>query len=346
MQSLVQPAVPGDEDDAVLEAEEGDSAQATASTSMPESTEAVSVTLPSSILLLREELLHDYACPANPPSCKHHVELEKEELLSLRHYIAWHDSNSTVDGYAMHAHNLELASALAGDPVNILSLYLVRQLALKLTVVSPAKVDICPKSCIAYAGKYANLQSCPYVRNRTPCGEPRYRSRKQLSSSGRGPQAVPVPRAQMLSLSVSAPLKALYANGKTASEMRYRDRCLQEALCVTATAAGYHHNSQVSAHYSDYPNAQLHEFQYNEMGLFQDCRDVAFVISSDGAQLTVAKMSDTWILIIMLINLPPHLRYLSRFIIRAFATPGPNPPADIESRADVFDRRNLGLGCN
>ncbi len=43
------------------------------------------------------------------------------------------------------------------------------------------------------------------------------------------------------------------------------------------------------------------------------------------------KHSNTWILILILLNLPAELRYRTSNVIINFATPGPNSPGDIES---------------
>jgi len=65
------------------------------------------------------------------------------------------------------------------------------------------------------------------------------------------------------------------------------------------------------------------------MGLFKDCQDIAIAISTDGAQLTVKKQSDTWLLLVILLNLPARIRYKSGNTIIAFSTPG--SPGDMES---------------
>jgi hypothetical protein len=65
--------------------------------------------------------------------------------------------------------------------------------------------------------------------------------------------------------------------------------------------------------------------------LFQDSRDIALALSTDGAQLTMKKQSNTWLLILIVLNLPPDIRYTSGDIIINLATPGPNSPGDIES---------------
>jgi hypothetical protein len=87
----------------------------------------------------------------------------------------------------------------------------------------------------------------------------------------------------MLSLPVMPTIKALFANAETAQLLQHRDRCLQEALNVTAYA---------SQKYSDFGNGGVHQHHY-KIGLFKDAHDVALSISTDGAQLTMKKQSAT-----------------------------------------------------
>ena len=82
--------------------------------------------------------------------------------------------------------------------------------------------------------------------------------------------------------------------------------------------------------YSDYGDGQIHQMQYEHLGLFKDPRDVAFALSTDGAQLTMKKQSNTWLLIFIILNLAPIIRYGEKVAIN-FATPGPFSPGDIES---------------
>lgn len=71
--------------------------------------------------------------------------------------------------------------------------------------------------------------------------------------------------------------------------------------------------------------------QYQTQKLFQDECDIALALSTDGAQLTIKKQSNTWILILIVLNLPPEIRWKSGNVILNLATPGPNSPGDIES---------------
>ena len=86
-----------------------------------------------------------------------------------------------------------------------------------------------------------------------------------------------------------------------------------------------------SAKYSEFADSQIHVEAHYKSGLFQQPQDIAFSISTDGAQLTMKKQSNTWILILIILDLPGDLRYKGDFVIVNFATPGPNSPGDIES---------------
>jgi len=67
------------------------------------------------------------------------------------------------------------------------------------------------------------------------------------------------------------------------------------------------------------------------LGLFRDARDTAITISTNGAQLTMKKQSNVWLLIVVLLNLPPERWYRAKNIIIPLAIPGPSSPGNIES---------------
>ena len=67
------------------------------------------------------------------------------------------------------------------------------------------------------------------------------------------------------------------------------------------------------------------------MGLFTAETDVALAISSDGAQLTMKKQSNMWLLIVVLLNLSPEMCYRAKNVIIPLAIPGPLAPSNIES---------------
>src|SRR5215510_2367596 len=235
--------------------------------------EMIHIPLPATLTFLRQMLLGDYKCPQSPPNFHPAFQdLTPVERLSLKHYVAWKMSNGTVKAYKMHAAVLKDATGL-----NILSLYNCQKLAIKLTKLEAYKVDICPNSCVAYAGSYENEKYCPYVKDGKTCGLPQYRQKHK-------------PNAQMMCLPIMATIKAMFANADTAALLRYRDTCLKQALHLVGTTI---------QKFSDFGNAKVHKEHYCR-GLFKDPRDIAFAISTDGAQLTMKKHSNTWIVIIIL----------------------------------------------
>jgi hypothetical protein len=276
---------------------------------------------------LYRDLIGDYLLPTSPPTQPPPVfRLTKSQKLSLTHFITWQRTNGTVSAYETHARNLKNASG-----VEILSLYRVRQLAASITDLKPVKVDICPHTCIAYTGEFANLDSCPYIRDKAVCGLARYHDlpSNQRTSVTRTVQK-PRPRAQMLTLPIMATIKAMYSNSTSSYLMRHRDRTLQQVLLLLANAASHDKKQRT---YSDFCDGEVLVFLRNQghVKLFHDPHDVALALSSDGAQLTMKQLSDTWILIITILNLPPELRYQSNNVIHVFATPGPRAPGNIES---------------
>ena len=285
---------------------------------------------------LREQLLDGYKPPDEcPPDIKTGKELDtltRDARISLEHFVAWKKSNGTVKAYEMHAKVLASHTGAI-----ILTLYQAKKLAVKLTGFYATKIDMCSKSCIAYTGKYETLDKCPYKPVSGPiCGSPRYRT------SCKGDKK-PVAQCQMLPIMDT--VRALFANAETSSEMRNRDSCLQQVLHLAATAAKNPHLMNEAAsgsdaksasspspvrQYSDYGDGQVHLMQYEHLGLFKDPRDVAFALSTDGAQLTMKKQSNTWLLIFIILNLPVVIRYGDNVVVN-LATPGPFSPGDIES---------------
>lgn len=265
--------------------------------------------LPECVESIRRDLLNGYT-PGEKPTEPFSVDpLTASESLSLRHYIAWQNSNGTVRAYNEHRTVLEMATG-----VEILTLYRVRKLALKIARLKPLLVDMCPKSCLAFTGSHSTKTHCPHINPKTklPCNEPRHRATADGKTR---------PAAQVTVLPVVPSIQALLSTTEGCKNLETRDRCLKEVLKV-ATAA---------RRYSDFPDGSIHETHYRTLGLFQDSRDVALALSSDGAQLTLKKQSSTWILIIILLNLPGDVRYQTKNVIINLAIPGPNTPSDIES---------------
>ncbi|KAF8814892.1 hypothetical protein BYT27DRAFT_7081185, partial [Phlegmacium glaucopus] len=261
---------------------------------------------------MRDALLDGYKVESDPPSLPptRHT-LTRSDELTLEHFVAWSKSRGTVKAYAAHAAVLQKATG-----ITIHSLHMARKLAAKLTELEQIKVDMCPSSCIAYAGEYKDHITCPFIgKGKTPCGKAHYKP-----CSGKKPK----PCAQFSILSISAIIKALHANAETAQLLRHRDAIMKEAIHLVYTA------SQMKT-FSDFSDGYVHCMQHEVKGLFKYPRDIAFALSTDGAQLTMKKQSDTWIVVLILLNLPGSLRYKGSNVIFPMAIPGPNPPGDLES---------------
>ena len=100
------------------------------------------------------------------------------------------------------------------------------------------------------------MEFCPYIRAGKQCGERHYQTKHR-------PNARNKPRAQMMCLPFIPTIKAMFANAETSELLRHRDKCLQKALHLVATASQ-------SVQYSDFCDSSVHMHQYNAMKLFQD----------------------------------------------------------------------------
>jgi len=168
-----------------------------------ESEEEFYIPLPETLVSLRKQLLGDYKCPSNPPTSPIHHTLTSCQKLSLKHYIAWKQSNGTVQAYKAHAAVLKDTTVF-----NILSLYNCQKLAVELTELHAHQVDICPNSCIAYAGVYKELKTCPFVKDGKTCGLSGYKPKRKVFLQNK-------PYAQMMYLPVMATIKVMFANANT-----------------------------------------------------------------------------------------------------------------------------------
>ena len=82
----------------------------------------------------------------------------------------------------------------------------------------------------------------------------------------------------MMCLPVMATIKAMFSNADTSKQLRHRDTCLKQALHLVATAPK-------AVKYSDFCDSRVHIHHYQAMDLLQDPQDIAFALSTDGAQL-------------------------------------------------------------
>ena len=296
-------------DDSSLHTQLADDVDAADAAALPESDAADAAPVPEIIQKLQKQLLAGYTLPHYPPikNSQAHALTASEEL-SLKHYIAWVDSHGTVKAYGLHAQVLQEAAN-----TEILSLYRVRKLAIEVLGLTSQLVDMCPKSCMAFTGEFKDLRFCTHVREKRgqACGQPRFDSKG-------------LPRAQMAYTPIGPVIQSFYGNREMAKAMRYRHENLEKAL------------KKLSPHsppteYSDFSDSISHINHVNHLSLFQNDTDTAITISGDGAQLTMKKQSDVWVLIVTILNLPPNMRSKATNVIIPLVIPGPHSPGNVES---------------
>jgi len=130
-------------------------------------------------------------------------------------------------------------------------------------------MDMCQSSCIAYTGKYKDLDACPYIHKGVKCGKECYKHKVK-------PTAISKPHAQVMILPIKPTIQALYANADTSRLLWHRDNHLKQALHLIAAAAA-------NKTFSDFGDSQMHTAHYKHLNLFQDSHDIAFALSTDGA---------------------------------------------------------------
>ena len=107
-------------------------------------------------------------------------------------------------------------------------------------------------------------------------------------------------------------------------------RCVIRNHCLKQTLEALAKDAFVKK-LSEFANSDNHVHHYKKLGLFGDKRDTAISVSSHGAQLTMKKQSNMWLLIVVLLNLPPEICYRSQNDIFPLAIPGPLAPENVES---------------
>jgi hypothetical protein len=260
--------------------------------------------VPDVVARLQRQLLAGYTPPIYPPiDDSRGGTLTESEELSLKHYMAWVDSHGTVKAYRLHAEVLQKAT-----DIEILTLYMVRKLAMKVLGLSSQMVDMCPRSCMAFTGDFKHHCTCIHICDNHVCGEPCFDKKGQ-------------PRAQMIYTPIAPVIQSFYGNREMAEAMRYQHKNLQKALKNLDS-------DSPPTEYSDFSDSMNH---INHSHLFENETDTAISISGDGAQLTMKKQSDVWVLIVTILNLPPDMRIKATNIIIPLVIPGPCSPGNVES---------------
>jgi hypothetical protein len=189
------------------------------------------------------------------------------------------------------------------DP--FLSFRQVKRRVEQLSGVVPIFNDMCRDTCVGFTGPLLDLDCCPI------CGKDRYLPGTQE------------PHRQFITIPLGPVIQALYGSPETAQKMHYRERTTADILEYARTHGGKLSEYNDTTCGRDYLEAV-------ETGKIKN-GDVLVQLSLDGAQLYRDKDSDCWIIVYVIHNLPPDLRYKKKFVIPAGFVPGPQKMKDGDS---------------
>jgi hypothetical protein len=178
------------------------------------------------------------------------------------------------------------------------------------TGVHLMRFDMCHKGCVGYTGDFSELTHCP------DCGKSCY----DLIALQLGKQG---PRQQFFIMPPGPQLQACWLHPEHAEQMKYGVQTMQENIEFQDGNGG-----QLPSHTDVFSGAAfLNHFergciaQHNVMGLY----------ACDDAQLYKSWSSDCWFGSLVILNLPPEIRYKQEHVCPILIIPGPNKPKNMDS---------------
>ena len=190
--------------------------------------------------------------------------------------------------------------------------HVLRVKAQGLAGVEPVRFDCCVNSCVCFAGHYSSLQKCPR------CNEPRFKgvdSHKQ-----------PKPRSQFFYIPLIPRLIAYLESPEMVSAMQYRSQFQHVPGSFRDIFDGGNYQALRGAPIT------VHGEPINPpANYFEDPRDIALGLSTDGYGIFTHSQATAWPVILFNYNLPPETRFHSENLLALGVIPGPNKPADMDS---------------
>ena len=236
--------------------------------------------------------------PSNPQSGNNVPtveELTDEELAYLRHYALKVETHMTNDTFS------KLAFAFPESIVE--SWKITKARAEFLATFRPVAYDCCISSCCCFVGPNADLTRCPH------CDEPRF------NSKGRA-------RRRFTYVPLIPRLKAFYQNKEFGRSMLYRSKYQRNGDKFQDVMDGANYQRLRGTHLT--VNGQPRPYKY-----FEDHRDIALGLSTDGFCLFRRRKKTCWPILIYNYNLSPEIRFWLRHILCVGVIPG--KPKDYDS---------------
>ncbi|KAJ3005166.1 hypothetical protein NUW54_g4465 [Trametes sanguinea] len=201
---------------------------------------------------------------------------------------------------------------------NLKSWKAIQSRAAQLSGFEPERYDCCINSCVAFTGVYADEDHCPF------CQAPRWNAQRR-------------PRQQFIYLPIIPRLKAQMANREMAQRLQYRaTEHVHENGVIRDVMDGTHYRELLNKKVNVNGRELRHYF-------FEDPRDMAFGLSTDGFAPFKRRTKTAWPLILINYNLPPEIRNLLSYILGLGVVPGPKKPVDFNSFLWPLTRELLRL---
>jgi hypothetical protein len=224
-------------------------------------------------------------------------ELTDEELAYLRHYALKVETQMTDDTFS------KLAFAFPESTVT--SWKITKARAEFLATFVPVAYDCCISSCCCFVGPNSDLMQCPY------CCEPRF------NSQGRA-------RRRFTYVPLIPRLKAFYQNKEFGHSMLYRSKYQHDGTNFQDVMDGGNYQRLRGTHVT--VDGQPRPYKY-----FEDPRDIALGLSTDGFCPFRKRKQTCWPILIYNYNLSPEIRFWIRHILCVGVIPGPYKPKDFDS---------------
>ncbi|KIK19394.1 hypothetical protein PISMIDRAFT_107676, partial [Pisolithus microcarpus 441] len=173
---------------------------------------------------------------------------------------------------------------------NILSFHRVKNLITSLTGVEKIQHDMCPNSCAAFTGPYANLKECLL------CGASCWNQACLQGTNGQGK----VPAKQITTIPLGPQIQAFYCDPDQACNMCYLHEHMQKIIAELQETGSISLVDDIAAGW-DYLGAVL------SGDIKED--SIVLMVSLDSAQLYESKQSDCWLYIWIILNLAPDKWY-------------------------------------
>ncbi|GBE87125.1 hypothetical protein SCP_1003720 [Sparassis crispa] len=225
-------------------------------------------------------------------------ELNEEDKAMLRAFALKADSHMMTQTY------VKLPFAFPNE--HIPTLGQAKSRIAFLSGIKPQLYDCCRNSCCCFVVPHAELETCPY------CHLDRYRADRK-------------PYKQYTYLPLIPRLKAFHVNTLMAKSMQYRAEEHKHDLNVIKDVF----DSEIYRSLCGQPvivNGKPLKHRY-----FEDSRDIALGLSTDGFAPFKRRKQTAWPLIAYNYNLPPEVRFHKKNIIPIAVIPGPKKLANFDS---------------